>query len=52
MTASLTLADEAQAGEDLMDAIYDFLGRFIAYPSEAAHVAHVLWIQHTHLMDS
>ncbi|MFP6815194.1 MAG: DUF3631 domain-containing protein, partial [Pseudomonadales bacterium] len=27
------------------------LGRFITYPSEAAHVAHTLWIAHTHLME-
>ena len=24
--------------------------RFVAYPSDAAHVAHALWITHTHLM--
>lgn len=34
----------------LLDEVYDFLGRFVAYPSEAAHVAHVLWIAHTHMM--
>jgi hypothetical protein len=34
----------------LLDAIYQFTGRFVAYPSEHAHVAHVLWIAHTHLM--
>jgi hypothetical protein len=27
-----------------------FVGRFVAYPSEAARVAHVLWIGHTHLI--
>ena len=36
----------------LLDAIYKLAGRFIAYPSDAAHVAHVLWIAHTHLMDA
>jgi hypothetical protein len=25
-----------------------FLGRFVAYPSEAARIAHALWIAHTH----
>ena len=30
----------------------EFLGRFVAYPSEPAHVAHTLWIAHTHLMDA
>ncbi|ORA17368.1 hypothetical protein BST14_08835 [Mycobacterium arosiense ATCC BAA-1401 = DSM 45069] len=28
-----------------------FLSRFIAYPSDAARHAHVLWIAHTHRMD-
>lgn len=32
--------------------VHGFLGRFIAYPSPHAHVAHVLWIAHTHLMDA
>ena len=36
----------------LLDAVYKFTGRFVAYPSDAAHVAHVLWIAHTHLMDA
>jgi hypothetical protein len=35
-----------------LDAVYDFLGRFVAYPSEAAQIAHTLWIAHTHLMGS
>ncbi|THJ24513.1 MAG: DUF3631 domain-containing protein [Nitrospira sp. CG24E] len=35
----------------ILDEVYDFLGRFVSYPSEAAHVAHTLWICHTHLMD-
>jgi hypothetical protein len=39
-------------GAAVLDSIYHFLGRFIVYPSEAAHVAHVLWIVHTHLMGS
>ncbi len=28
-----------------------FVGRFVAYPSEHARLAHVLWIAHTHFMD-
>jgi hypothetical protein len=32
--------------------IYDFLGRFIAYPNDNARVAHALWIIHTHLIDA
>jgi Protein of unknown function (DUF3631) len=35
----------------MLIAVYDFLGRFVSYPSEHARVAHALWIVHTHLMD-
>jgi hypothetical protein len=41
---------DAQQGERMMQALYDFLGRFVCYPSEHAHVAHALWIAHAHLM--
>jgi len=34
----------------VLDAVHEFLGRFVAYPSEHARVAHCLWIGHTHLM--
>jgi hypothetical protein len=37
---------------ELFAKVYDFVGRFVAYPSEHAHVAHVLWIAHAHLMDA
>jgi hypothetical protein len=37
---------------DLLAAVYNFTGCFVAYPSEAAHVAHVLWIAHAHIMDA
>ncbi|TPN57592.1 DUF3631 domain-containing protein [Mesorhizobium sp. B1-1-9] len=36
----------------LLDEVYNFVARFVAYPSEAAHVAHVLWIVHTHMMQA
>jgi hypothetical protein len=39
-------------GADILDAVHGYLARFVAYPSEAAHVAHTLWIAHTHLMDA
>lgn len=42
----------ADDGAALLDAVYSFLGRFVAYPSEAARVAHTLWIAHTHLMEA
>lgn len=35
---------------ELLDRVHEFLGRFVAYPSEHAQVAHVLWIAHTHAM--
>jgi hypothetical protein len=45
------LAHDARAGERLVDELYGFLGRFVSYPTEHAHVAHALWIMHTHLMN-
>lgn len=35
-----------------LDEIEEYLRRFVAYPSEAAVTAHVLWIAHTHLIES
>jgi hypothetical protein len=39
-------------GTKLLNDVCAFLGRFIAYPSEHAQIAHTLWIVHTHLMDA
>jgi len=39
------------AGHIILGRVYDFIGRFVAYPSEHAHVAHTLWIAHCHLME-
>lgn len=36
---------------DVLAEVHEFLHRFVAYPSEHAHVAHTLWIAHTWLMD-
>ena len=36
---------------DVLQEVHDFTGRFIIDPSEAAHVAHTLWIGHTYFMD-
>jgi hypothetical protein len=44
-------AERALSGAALLDAVYTFLGRFVAYPSADAQVAHALWIAHTHLLD-
>jgi hypothetical protein len=49
---ALALRTDAGQGEVMLRKVYDFLGRFIAYPSEHAHVAHALWIVHAHLMDA
>jgi len=42
-------------GAELLDSVYDFIGQFVSYPKQSnklsdAHVAHTLWIVHTHLM--
>lgn len=39
-------------GDVLLRQTYEFIGRFVAYPDEHSHVAHALWIGHTHLMDA
>jgi Protein of unknown function (DUF3631) len=39
-------------GAQLLDDVLAFLRTFVIYPSTHAHVAHALWIQHTHLMDA
>ena len=39
-------------GAALLEQVHAFLGRFVAYPSEDARVAHTLWIVHAHLMDA
>lgn len=36
----------------VLDEVHAFLGRFVAYPDPAAHVAHTLWTAHTHAMDA
>lgn len=41
---------DAMDGADLLDRVEAFLARFVAYPSEEARVAHVLWVAHTHAM--
>jgi hypothetical protein len=43
-------ASFAPDGAELLDETYAFLGRFVAYPSEDAQIAHALWVFHAHLM--
>src|SRR4051812_46384726 len=45
------VAFDARQGERVLQSVYDFLGRFVSYPSEHAHVAHALWSVHAHMMD-
>jgi hypothetical protein len=45
------LEHDARAGARVLDAVYAFLGRFVSYPSEHTHIAHALWIVHTHVME-
>jgi hypothetical protein len=37
---------------DLLEEVHQFLGRFVAYPTPHARIAHALWIAHTHAMDA
>ena len=51
MTAATAPKRPVTRAAELLHDVYNFLGRFVAYPSEAAHVAHTLWIAHTYFMD-
>lgn len=42
--------DYSHDGAALLDQVETFLGRFVAYPSEAARIAHTLWVAHAHFM--
>ena len=39
-------------GAELLADVYGFLGRFVAYPSDPARIAHCLWIVHAHAMEA
>jgi len=39
------------SGDRMIERVFSFLGRFVAYPNEHAHVAHALWCIHAQLMD-
>jgi hypothetical protein len=39
-------------GASVLDRVYAFLGRFVAYPCEHSHTAHALWVVHTHFMNA
>src|SRR5262245_29957734 len=54
MSIALVLAetDACAAGAPLLGDVAAFCGRYVAYPSDHAQIAHTLWIAHTHLMDA
>ena len=43
--------DPVPDGSEVLDHVEEFLGRFVAFPSEAARVAVTLWCAHTHLVE-
>lgn len=47
-----TVPEEIPNGPKLLNDVHTFLGRFVAYPSDNAQIAHTLWIGHAHLMDA
>lgn len=47
----MVAVDIRQQGAVLLDEVEHFLGRFVAYPSDHARIAHTLWIAHTYLME-
>lgn len=50
MTESLTPWGGIVDGDQLLTKVEEFLARFVAYPSEAARIAHTLWIAHSWFM--
>ena len=54
MTAAPRINNNGRAhltGAELLAEVLAFTKRFVSYPSDAAAVAHVLWIAHAHMMD-
>lgn len=47
----LSLNGLAQQGQRMIEEVYNFLGRFVSYPSDYTQTAHALWIIHAHLME-
>src|SRR5262245_17609869 len=47
---ALAVRNDDRQGELILTKVNDFIGRFVAYPSEHARVAHALWIAHAHMM--
>ena len=47
-----SVPEEIPNGPKLLNDVHTFLGRFVAYESDNAQIAHTLWIGHAHLMDA
>lgn len=49
--SALAAKDHSATGAEILEMVHAFLARFIAYPSEAAHIADTLWIAHCWFME-
>lgn len=49
---SIPTSTNKASGADILDCVERFCGRFIAYPSNHARIAHALWIAHAHKMEA
>jgi hypothetical protein len=38
--------------KNILDEIYDYVGRFVSFPDDESRIAHTLWVAHTHLIES
>jgi hypothetical protein len=47
----LVIETDARQAEQLIGRVHEFLGSFVAFPSNEAHVAVSLWVIHAHLID-
>jgi hypothetical protein len=48
---AIALDNDQRQGAAMLQRVHNFLGRFVAFPDEHAHVAVSLWVLHSHLMD-
>lgn len=46
------LLERGNEGDQVLNGVHDFCGRFIAYPDDHCQIAHTLWIAHTHSLDA
>ena len=50
-TVLRSVGERESSLSEILDDTATFVSRFVAYPSDHARIAHVLWIAHTHCMD-